>query len=76
MRGDGGRADVERDAISAIDETGINGDDLPAAPHRHRDLPIARAQAFLQAGQHRQARVRVLQAPLGAKRILQPPQIA
>ena len=56
VRGDGGRADVDREAEDALMQPGPHADDLLAGVHRDRHLPLAAAQRRLQVLQHRHRR--------------------
>ena len=77
MRGDRGRADVEGDAVGALDEAGPDRDDVAALAQRDRDLPAARAQRLLQAARaRRKLGVRVRDAPLRVERLLQAAEVA
>src|SRR5918994_3919445 len=48
VRGDGRRADVHRHAEHTVIETWPDGNDLRARVHCDSDLPLSRAQCFLQ----------------------------
>ena len=76
MGGDGGRADIDRDAEGALGEAGHDGDDVAAFAQRDGDLPLPRAQRLLQAGERREIGVRFGDAPLLAQSLLQAPKIA
>ena len=64
MGGDGGRADIDRDAEGALGEARHDGDDVAALAQRDGDLPLPRAQRLLQAGERREIGVRFGDAPL------------
>ena len=76
MGGDRGRADVDRDAVSALGETGHDGDDVAALAQRRGDFPLPGAQRLLQRGERGEIGGRLGQAPLLAERLLQTAKIA
>ena len=76
VRGDGGRADVDRDAKGALGEARRDGHDVAALAHRDGDLPLPRAQRLLQASEGREIGVRFGDVPLLAQSLLQPAEIA
>src|SRR5579872_6896680 len=76
MGGDGGRADVERDAERAVAEAGIDGDDVAAVAQGDGRLPLAGAQSLLQAAQDGKIGDRLAKRPLALQSRLQPAQIA
>ena len=73
---DGGRADVDGDAVGALGEARRDGHDVAALAQRDGDFPVPGAQSLLQPGERRKVGGRVRQAPLLAKSLLQTPQIA
>ena len=76
MRGDGRRADVDRDAKGALGETWRDGHDVAALSHRDGDLPLTRAQRLLQASERREIGARFGETPLLAQSLLQAAEIA
>ena len=74
--GDGRGADVDRDAEGALGEARRNGHDVAAFAQRDGDLPLARAQRLLQAGERREIRVRFANAPLLVQSLLKAAKIA
>ena len=76
MRGNGGGANVHRQAIHGFLEAGPDGHDLLARMHRHGDLPLALAQRFLQLLQHDHIAGQLGQAPFKFERVFQPAQVA
>ena len=58
MSGDGGRADVEGDAVGAVVEAGPDRRDRRAVVHGHRDRSVARVQGGLQSRQDGRCRRR------------------
>ena len=67
MRGDGGRADIDRETEDRLVQPGPHADDLLLGVHGDRDLPRAGAQRRLQHLQHRQIAGEVLEAPTRAR---------
>ena len=76
VRGDRGRADVDRDAEQRIVEAGPAGGDPLALVHRDGHLPLALAQRLLQAAQRVQVDGELAQAPLRLQRLLDPLEVA
>ena len=76
MGGDGGRADVDRDAEGALGEARHDGHNIAAFAQRDGDLPLPRAQRLLQTGERRKVGGRVREPPLLAQSLLQTPKIA
>ena len=76
VRGNSGRSDVNRDAERVLSKTWPDRDDLAAAVHCHRHLPVALAQCLLQLLQHAHIALQVAQAPLEFERVFEPAQVA
>ena len=76
MRGDGGRADVDGDAVERVVEAGPAGDDPLALVDGDRDLPLALAQRLLQLAQRPQVDGQLAQPPLRLQRLLDPLEVA
>ena len=76
MRGDGGRADVDGEAVELVVVAGADGDDAVAAVHGHRHLPGTLAQRALQALERAQVDGEVAEAPLAGKRFRHALEIA
>ncbi len=76
MGGDGGRADIDRDAEGALGEARHDGDDVAALAQGDGDLPLPRAQRLLQASERREIGVRFVETPLLAQSLLQATKIA
>ena len=73
--GDGGRADIDRNAESALGEARRDGDDVATFAQRDGDLPLPRAQCLLQADERREIGVRFANAPLLVQRLLEATKI-
>ena len=76
MGGDGGRADIDRDAEGALGEARHDGDDVAALAQRDGDLPLPRAQRLLKASERREIGVRFVEIPLLVQSLLQATKIA
>ncbi len=76
MAGDGGRADIDRKPIDLVVEARPDRGDLLAVMDGDRDLPLALAQRLLQALDHAQVGIEILQVPLLAQRLFHALQIA
>ena len=76
MAGDGGRADVDREAVGAIAKARPDADDAVAGMDRDGGRPVALAERLLQALQAAQVAGHLAQLPLRAQRLLQPLQVA
>ena len=74
--GDGGGADIDRDAEGALGEARHDGDDVAAFAQRDGDLPLPRAQRLLQAGKRREIDVRFVEIPLLVQSLLKATKIA
>ncbi len=76
MGGDGGRADIDRDAEGALDEARRNRHNVAALAQRDGDFPVPRAQRLLQAAEHGEVGACLVDAPLLAHSLLKPAKIA
>ena len=76
MDRDGGRADVDGDAIGALGEARQDGDDVAALAQRHGCGPAALAKGLLQARERREIGMRIRDAPLFGERLLQAAKVA
>ena len=76
MGGDGGRADINRNAEGALGKARHDGHDVAAFAQSDGDLPLPRAQSLLQTGERREIGGRFSKSPLLAQSLLQAPQIA
>ena len=74
--GDGGRADIDRDAEGALGEARHDGDDVAAFAQRDGDLPFPRAQRLLQTSERREIGVRFVEIPLLVQSLLKAAKIA
>ena len=74
--GDGGRADVDRDAERPVVESGPDRDDVAAAVDRDRDAVAALRQGALERTDHGEVGAQAVQAPLRPERVEQPPEVA
>ena len=74
--GDGGRADIDRDAEGALGEARHDGHNVAAFAHSDGDLPLPRAQRLLKASERRKIGGRLRESPLLAQSLLQTPEIA
>jgi len=73
--GDGGGADIDRDAEGALGEARHDGDDVAAFAQRDGHLPLPRAQRLLEADERCEIGVRFADAPLLMQGLFQTPQI-
>jgi len=73
--GDGGRADIHRQPVGTVVESGPHADQLISRVHGDRDAPCALAQGRLQLLQHLQIRAQRPEVPFLVERLEQPLQI-
>ena len=76
MGGDGGRADVDGDAVSLVEEARAGGDDALLVVDDGGELPAAGAELLLQGLQGLEVDGEPGQAPLVAERFLEPFEVA
>ncbi len=76
MRGDGGRADIDRETEHRLVQPGPHADDLLLPVYRDRHLPRSRPQRPLQNLQHGQIAGEILEVPFPLERLEQAAKIA